>query len=152
MTPRLRFPRCFRIRSGADFGRAYRKGRRARGSILLVVGADSGRNHPRLGLSVGKKVWKHAVKRNRVRRVFREAFRLTAPELPPLDLVLIPAEPRLVPSTAETAAELRRLARKVARRLEEAEAAGKDRGAGKDRVAGKDGAAGKGGAAKEDRS
>lgn len=123
MSPRLRFPRHFRIRSGADFGRAYRNGRRARGSILLVVGADSGRDHPRLGLSVGKKVWKHAVKRNRVRRVFREAFRLTAPELPNLDLVLIPAEPRLVPTTAETARELRKLARKVARRLEEARAA-----------------------------
>lgn len=127
MTPRLRFPRHFRIRSGADFGRAYRSGRRARGSILLVVGADSGRDHPRLGLSVGKKVWKHAVKRNRVRRVFREAFRLTAPDLPNLDLVLIPAEPRLVPTTAETARELLKLARKVARRLEEAKvAAGED--------------------------
>ena len=123
MSPRLRFPRHFRIRSGADFGRAYRNGRRARGSILLVVGADSGRDHPRLGLSVGKKVWKHAVKRNRVRRVFREAFRLTAPELPNLDLVLIPAEPRLVPTTAETARELQKLARKVARRLEEARTA-----------------------------
>ncbi|MBL6754949.1 MAG: ribonuclease P protein component [Planctomycetes bacterium] len=126
MSPRLRFPRHFRIRSGADFGRAYRNGRRARGSILLVVGADSGRDHPRLGLSVGKKVWKHAVKRNRVRRVFREAFRLTAPELPNLDLVLIPAEPRLVPTTAETARELRKLARKVARRLEEARTAAPD--------------------------
>jgi len=114
MSPPLRFPRHFRIRSGADFGRAYRNGRRARGSILLVVGADSGRDHPRLGLSVGKKVWKHAVKRNRVRRVFREAFRLTAPELPNLDLVLIPAEPRLVPTT------VRKLAQKVARRLKEA--------------------------------
>jgi ribonuclease P protein component len=85
-----------------------------------VVGVDSGREHPRLGLSVGKKVWKHAVKRNRVRRVFREAFRLTAPDLPNLDLVLIPAQPRLAPTTAETARELLKLARKVARRLEEA--------------------------------
>jgi ribonuclease P protein component len=120
MTPRFRFPRAFRIRSKRDFARIYREGRRARGSILLVVGAPNGRSHPRLGLSVGKKIWKSAVKRNRVRRVFREAFRLSARELPPLDLILIPAAPKLKPDTASTARELRRLAQKVARRLDEA--------------------------------
>lgn len=119
---RFRFPRCFRIRSGKDFGRAYRDGRRARGSVLLLVGAPNGLGHPRLGLSVGKKIWKSAVKRNRIRRVFREAFRLSAPHLPPLDLILIPAEPRLVPETAETVQELQRLAQKVLRRLADAEA------------------------------
>ena len=133
MTPRLRFQRHQRIRSSADFGRVYRQGRRARGSLLLVVGADSGRDHARLGLSVGKKVWRHAVRRNRVRRVFREAFRLTAPELPPLDLVLIPAEPRLVPTTIEAAAELKKLAHKVARRLSEAPRAGDAGGGGRAR-------------------
>ena len=107
---------------GRDFGRVYRDGRRARGSILLVVGAPNGLEHARLGLSVGKKVWKGAVQRNRIRRVFREAFRLSAPDLPPLDLVLIPAEPRLRPGTAETVQELQRLAHKVARRLAEAAA------------------------------
>ena len=122
MATRLRFPRHFRIRSGRDFGRVYRDGRRARGSILLVVGAPNGLDHARLGLSVGKKIWKGAVQRNRIRRVFREAFRLSAPDLPPLDLVLIPAEPRLRPGTAETVQELQRLAHKVARRLAEAAA------------------------------
>ncbi|MEL6715565.1 MAG: ribonuclease P protein component, partial [Planctomycetota bacterium] len=64
--------------------------------------------------------WKSAVKRNRVRRVFREAFRLSAPELPPLDLVLVPAAKKLRPNTRETQRELVRLAEKVARRLDEA--------------------------------
>ena len=36
----------------------------------------------RLGLSIGKRVWRDAVGRNRVRRVFREAFRVSLPELP----------------------------------------------------------------------
>ncbi|MEM6572411.1 MAG: ribonuclease P protein component [Planctomycetota bacterium] len=120
MPPTFRFPRRFRIRSGRDFGRVYRDGRRARGSILLVVGAPNGLGHPRLGLSVGKKVWRGAVRRNRVRRVFREAFRLSAPDLPPLDLVLVPAQAKLKPETRETVRELKRLAGKVARRLEEA--------------------------------
>ena len=120
MASQFRFPRAFRIRSNARFGRIFRDGRRARGNLLLVVGAENGLGHPRLGLSVGKKVWKSAVKRNRVRRVFREAFRLSAPERPPLDLVLVPAAKKLRPNTRETQRELVRLAEKVARRLDEA--------------------------------
>ena len=108
------------MRSGRDISRAYREGRRARGHVLVIVGAPNGLGHPRLALSVGKKIWKSAVKRNRVRRVFREAFRLSARDLPPLDYVLIPAEPRLAPNTPETERELRRLATKVARRLVDA--------------------------------
>lgn len=117
MPTKLRFPRPFRIRSGKDFSRIYRAGRRARGPLMIVVGSANGLNHPRLGLSVGKRIWKSAVKRNRVRRVFREAFRLAAPDLPPLDLVLIPAEPKLQPTTAEATRELRRLAKKIQSKL-----------------------------------
>ena len=79
MISRRRFPRQFRIRSGSSFTRIYREGKRARGETMIVVGARSGLGHPRLGLSVGKRIWKSAVKRNRIRRVFREAFRLSAP-------------------------------------------------------------------------
>lgn len=115
--PRLRFPRRFRVRSGADFGRIYKGGQRARGDLMIVVGAPNGLGHPRLGLSVGKRIWKSAVKRNRVRRVFREAFRLAAPELPPLDLVLIPAVAGLRPDSGPARAELVRLARRVEEKL-----------------------------------
>lgn len=122
MNSSFRFPRAFRLRSGRDISRAYREGKRARGDLLLVVGAPNDLGHPRLALSVGKKIWRGAVQRNRVRRVFREAFRLAARDLPPLDYVLIPAEPKLAPKTPETERELRRLAAKVARRLAEARA------------------------------
>lgn len=123
MPSRLRFPKPFHIRRARDFSRVYRSGKRARGSIMLLVGAPNGLGHPRLGLSVSKKIWKHAVKRNRVRRVFREAFRLSSPELPPLDYVLIPAEPRLEPNTADTVLELKRLARKLHDKVERSLAA-----------------------------
>lgn len=103
-----------------DFARTYREGRRARGALLLVVGAPNGLEHARLGLSVGRRIWKGAVQRNRVRRIFREAFRLSFGELPPgLDLILVPSAPKLEPELAATRAELVRLAQKVARRLAE---------------------------------
>lgn len=116
----LAFDRKKRIVQKGDFDRAFRAGSRARGSILLVVARENGLGHTRLGLSVGKSIWKGAVQRNRVRRVFRESFRVSYPELPVgYDLVLIPAAPKLEPTLAPTCAELVKLARKaVARQLE----------------------------------
>lgn len=64
-----------------DFQEAF-AGRvsRARGP-LVVYGRRNGTALPRLGLSVSRKVG-NAVKRNRVKRLLREAFRLGQRELP----------------------------------------------------------------------
>ena len=91
---RLRHPPACHMRSSRDFSRVYRTGVRVRGSLILLVAAPRlNPGPPRLGLSVGRKFSKRAVVRNRARRVFREAFRLARPELPPMDLVLIPVGP-----------------------------------------------------------
>jgi ribonuclease P protein component len=101
------FPRERRLVLGRDFQRVYRDGSRARGASLLVVACGNGTDVTRLGLSVGRSVWKSAVKRNFIRRVFREAFRLSYAELPRgLDVILIPAQPKLVPVLAEVRREL----------------------------------------------
>lgn len=111
------FQRHMRVRSKRDFERAYRDGARARASELVVVVCPNGLPHARLGLSVGRIVWKSAVRRNRVRRIFREAFRLSYAELPVgIDIVMIPAAPRLDPTLAVVQAELVALARKALRR------------------------------------
>ena len=122
----LAFHPAMRLRRRRDFERAYRQGSRARGAILIVVAVENGEPWTRLGLSVGRRIWRPAVQRNRVRRVFREAFRLEYGALPRgVDLVLIPAEPRLRPDLAATRAELVKLAHKAHRRaLEKAEGAG----------------------------
>lgn len=46
-------------------------------------------SYPRLGLRISKKYLKHAVERNRVKRVIRESFRLNQYRLKDLDVVLI---------------------------------------------------------------
>lgn len=116
----LSFPRRLRLVRGADFQRAYRQGSRARGDLLLVVACPNDLEHPRLGLSVGKAIWKHAVRRNRLRRLFREAFRLEQHALPAgHDLVLVPAAPRLEPELDALRAELVRLSARAARRCAE---------------------------------
>lgn len=108
------------LRRRSDYARVYAQGKRARGRLILVVAAP-GLNplSPRMGLSVGRKFNKSAVLRNRARRVMRAAFRLQKAQLPLLDLILIPVAPGQEYRTPEVEAEMRRLCRKLARRLEE---------------------------------
>lgn len=112
--PSLRYLRANRVVSGKDFGRAYQQGNRARGKQMTVVVVANGLEVTRLGLSIGKRVWRDAVGRNRVRRVFREAFRVSLPELPVgVDVVLIGSMPRILPNLQDTAVELVHLAHKA---------------------------------------
>lgn len=83
-------PRRRRLLSRRDFRRVYRRGRRVSGKHLVVVAFERRRPGFRLGLSVSKANG-HAVRRNKIKRIFREAFRIERPRLPGgLDLVLIP--------------------------------------------------------------
>lgn len=45
--------------------------------------------HPRLGFAVSKKSAKLAVERNRIKRIFRDSFRLQQDQLPKVDIVVI---------------------------------------------------------------
>jgi ribonuclease P protein component len=123
--PRLFLPRDVRVVRSGDFERAWKQGSRARGDVLLVVVAANGTTRARYGLSVGKKVWKGAVQRNRVRRIFREAFRLTRHQLPAgFDYILVPAAAKLRPELTATCRELERLGRKAVARHGDKLAAG----------------------------
>lgn len=113
-----RFPARYRLKKRADFARVYGRRVSASDSWLLVFASDNRLAHPRLGLSVSRKVG-GAVVRNRWKRLLREAFRLARAELPTgVDLIVIPrsaAEPELQSLTKSLVRLAGRAAEKLAR-------------------------------------
>ncbi|MBI2824196.1 MAG: ribonuclease P protein component [Planctomycetia bacterium] len=109
-------PARYRLRRQTDFERVY-AGRISIGDgVLRIYGLKSECPHPRLGLSVSRRVG-GAVVRNRYKRLLREAFRLARQNLPALDLVVIPAG-RGRPDLAQFQESLVRLAARLAERVE----------------------------------
>src|SRR2546425_4291998 len=104
------------LRRTGDFKRVYDRRRSASDDWLIIYGCENDLDYLRLGLSVSRKVGS-AVRRNRLRRLYREAFRLTKHLMPPgLDLVLIPRSQN-EPNLEELKANLPRLANALAKKL-----------------------------------
>ncbi len=79
------------LRTQADFDATYRARISARDSRLILHVRPNGLAWSRLGFSVGGK-FGNAVRRNRFRRICREAFRLHKHELPVgFDVIVRPA-------------------------------------------------------------
>src|SRR5690348_11117924 len=96
--PRHTFPKTRRLRTREEFSAVYdAKVRESRGP-LMIYARPNGLEYPRLGLSTSRKVGT-AVRRNRIRRLLREAFRHLQHDLPAgYDLLIVvrPHEPLLL--------------------------------------------------------
>jgi ribonuclease P protein component len=113
---RLGFPKSLRLRSKREFDDVYALRCKAADGVLLLFARPNGLPQSRIGLSVSRKVGP-AVVRNRVKRLLREAFRLSQSDFPRgLDLVAIPlgADKASLDAYRQS---LGRLSRKLQRRL-----------------------------------
>ncbi|MCK4341138.1 MAG: ribonuclease P protein component [Phycisphaerae bacterium] len=89
-SPDFRFPRRRRIRRRPEFQQVMDRGIRVGDPRMTLWALPNRLGYTRLGLAVGRKHGS-AVRRNRIKRLLREAFRLTQHELPAgLDLVCVP--------------------------------------------------------------
>ena len=87
------------LRNAAQFQAVFRDGRRLNGSCfrlhVALCASDASAHDPRvataarLGVTVSKRVDKHAVGRNRIRRQVREIFRVHRDSLPAGDYVVL---------------------------------------------------------------
>lgn len=80
--------RAARLSGKAAFDRVFAARQRLAGRYLRIGFADNELGHARLGMAVSRRVSKHAVVRNRLRRQIRESFRRAWPMLPALDIVV----------------------------------------------------------------
>lgn len=111
----LRFPKRLRLLTKRDFDGVFAVRTSAADGVLVVYARASDQPHARLGLAVSRKVG-NAVRRNRWKRVLREAFRLAQHRLPPLDLVCLPRS-RDEPTLALVAPALEGLAARLEKKL-----------------------------------
>jgi ribonuclease P protein component len=108
-----------RVRDTKDFQRVYAGRQKVNTSNVIVCYSPNGLPHSRLGVSVGVKHG-NAVQRNRIKRVFRAAFRQGRAHLPSgFDYVLIPQSGAREYSTAAMLASLTEAGKRVQARLKE---------------------------------
>ena len=113
---RFTFRKHEHLRRPEEFRRVYDRRRSVSDHWLIVYACENDLPHLRLGLSVSRKVGQ-ATHRNRLRRLYREAFRLTRHEMPKgMDLILIPRRSD-EPTLADLQQSLPRLVRLAARKL-----------------------------------
>lgn len=111
-----RFRHWEHLRRPADFRRVYDRKRSISDDLIILFACPNDLPHSRIGLSVSRR-FGNAVRRNKLRRLYREAFRCTKTELPTgLDLVIVPRSD-IMPSLVQLLESFRTLTPKVAKRL-----------------------------------
>lgn len=74
-------PKDARLRKSTEFRLVYNEGKRFEGRLVTAFVLSSGLPQHRFGITASRKMSRLAVKRNRAKRLLREAFRLTNGEL-----------------------------------------------------------------------
>jgi ribonuclease P protein component len=83
---RLRLTKDQRLRKPGDFRRVYAGGERIKGRFMTAFFMPSETSFQRIGITASKKAVGNSVRRNRAKRLLREAFRMSKQDLDSLAL------------------------------------------------------------------
>lgn len=112
-------PKDARLRKSAEFRAVYDRGRRFDGRLVTAFVLPTQLEQHRLGITASRKMSRLAVKRNRAKRLLREAFRMTGSELGGLrnryDWVFNPRRLIIEEKADAVIADLRRIIAQVGR-------------------------------------
>ncbi|MBW6462804.1 MAG: ribonuclease P protein component [Firmicutes bacterium] len=102
-----------RLKKGWEFKKVYRKGRTVVSRNIVLYYCPNGLNINRIGFSIKKSVGKSVI-RNRIRRIYREAFfHLEGQLLQGFDFIIIVRKPSVGVSFHEAGKELFNLCKKA---------------------------------------
>ena len=88
-TPKFAFTREQRLLTGGQFKNVFAQARRSSDRYFTVLVRENDKANARLGLAIAKKRIRHAVGRNRVKRLVRESFRHHADTLGAVDVIVL---------------------------------------------------------------
>lgn len=84
------YPRRLRLLTGRDFQSVFDDVQlKVPDQPLLILSRPNNLGQARIGFVISKKNVRLAVKRNRVRRIIRESFRLNQHNLPAVDIIIL---------------------------------------------------------------
>ncbi|RCV92438.1 ribonuclease P protein component [Vreelandella rituensis] len=84
------FPRRLRLLNAGDYSHVFEHADiKVHGKGMMALVRFNALGYPRLGLIVSKKNVRHAVARNRFKRLARDSFRLRQHHLPAVDIVVL---------------------------------------------------------------
>lgn len=119
LRPAPRLGPAERVRSRNDFGTLFRSGRRGGDDVVRVIVAPNGLGYSRVASAVQRR-FGGAVRRNRLRRLYKEAFRHEKERLPAgYDILCSPPRDSGVPALEALRAALVATVTKAVARLEE---------------------------------
>ncbi len=79
--------RDLKLLTADNYSFVFAKAERFGNYSFTVLVRSNNLKHPRLGLAISKKCAKRAVDRNRIKRLFRENFRINQHKLPSVDII-----------------------------------------------------------------
>jgi len=114
----LSLPKDYLLKKKSEYDNVYRKGKRVHGENFSLILLPNNSEHNRLGISIHGQL-KGATKRNRIKRIIREFFRLNrdfhqekgykSSELPFMDIIITVRKGFRPESPAEVAEAVYRL-------------------------------------------
>ncbi|MDP6414028.1 MAG: ribonuclease P protein component [Gammaproteobacteria bacterium] len=82
-------PRSNRLTHAANFDHVFKHAQRSRDRFFTILYCHNDLGYPRLGLAIAKKRIRHAVARNRLKRIIRNSFRHAKNQLLGVDIVIM---------------------------------------------------------------